>query len=65
MTIKILKQSEPKRESYKDSKEYLDRQQKIDLLLVAAKLIEPSTNPTIAVRQKADEIIIQLLESLK
>lgn len=56
--------------SYKDSKEYLDKQQKIDYLLVLTKLAElnpvhPGIEQEKEIRSLAGKEILKTLESLK
>ena len=50
--------------SYKNSKKYLDKQQKIDALLVLAKLIEVVSNVSEDNKKIVDKKIEKLLEEL-
>lgn len=51
--------------SYKETKEYLDRQQNIDLLLVLTKFVEPQVVADRDIQKKAENQIANLLEKLK
>lgn len=52
-------------ESYKDSKEYLERQQKIDYLLVLVSVVQPGININPDILKKAGVSIDKLIEELK
>ena len=51
--------------NYKESKEYLDKQQKIDLLLVLTKLLEPGMFVEKENVKIAENKIFKIIEELK
>lgn len=48
--------------SYKDTKVYLDRQQKIDTLLVVAKLLEPGMSVNADTIKLAEKTVVKIIE---
>lgn len=50
---------------YKESKEYLDKQQKIDYLLVLTKLVEPGVQIEKDTQKIAEKKILNLIEEIK
>lgn len=52
--------------SYKDSKEFLDKQQKIDYLLILTKLLEPGmTDVDSDIKKQANKQIDKIISELK
>lgn len=60
MTVKLVK--EPEITSYRDSEDYLKRQQNIDAILVLAKVLELPIEKDI--QRKAENKILGLLDKI-
>lgn len=50
---------------YGQSKEFLEKQQRIDLLLVVTKLLEPGVDISADTKKEANKRIDKILEELK
>lgn len=61
----FLFKSKPEQPSYKETKEYLDKQQKIDYLLVLTKLLEPGMNIESDTVKLVNRKIPSIIEELK